>query len=82
MFTEGFTVVFKDNLIFENGRPIGIREGDDRLRFAKCHQYLNDQYERTKATGLDPESTFGLGRRRKTKKYKNKRKYNTRKTRR
>jgi hypothetical protein len=77
MFTEGFTVVFKDNLIFENGRPIGIREGDDRQRFAKCHQYLNDQYQRSKVTGLDPESTFGLGRKRKTKKSKKNKKRKT-----
>jgi len=41
-FTEGYTRVFKENLLFdEQGRPIGVLAGSDREeRFPLCHRRL------------------------------------------
>jgi hypothetical protein len=57
-FTEGFSSVFKTNLLFKNGKPIAVREGDDRQRMEQCHDKLTeDVYEQSsKRIGPDQES--------------------------
>jgi hypothetical protein len=41
-FIEGYPLVLKDNLVFENGQPIGV-QGGDRTRFRKCNEVLTRQ---------------------------------------
>jgi hypothetical protein len=58
-FTEGFSSVFKDNLLFnKNGKPIAVREGNDRQRMEQCHDKLTeDVYEQSsRRIGPDEES--------------------------
>jgi hypothetical protein len=72
LFTDGFDNVFKDNLIFKAGIPVGLREGSDRDRFKKCHEKLSeDQFQRSsKSLGPDTNATYGLGKPRKTRRHK------------
>ncbi len=61
LFTEGYTGVFRENLLFDReGRPIAVREGDDRAhRFPKCHTRLaEDRATRESRAGkIDVESS-------------------------
>ena len=85
IFTEGFFSVLKDNLLFRKGKPIAVREGDDRKRFGQCHAKLTeDDYEQSsrrfgpdeEAEGVAGKAFEGHGktrrRRRKGKKNKTK----------
>ena len=88
LFTEGYTGVFRENLLFDDeGRPIAVREGDDRTyRFPKCHERLAEDHaaREPKPGGVDFESAAGitaggvrrafLTRRKKQKKPKNQKK--------
>jgi len=60
LFTEGYTGVFKDNLLFNaDGTPIGVRPGHDREhRFRRCHVVLSedDAARRAMAAHIDPEA--------------------------
>ena len=60
LFTEGYTGVFKDNLLFNaDGTPIGVRPGHDREhRFRRCHVVLaeDDEARRAMAARIDPEA--------------------------
>lgn len=59
LFTEGYTGVFRENLLFDDeGRPIAVREGDDRTyRFPKCHERLAEDHAARQFYGVDPESS-------------------------
>ena len=78
IFTEGFFRVLKENLIFKNGIPIAVKEGNnDRDRSSQCHERLiEDDYERSsKKIGPDDESLgpmgkYSGGRKRRTRKHK------------
>jgi len=86
LFTEGYTGVFRENLLFDDeGRPIAVREGDDRMyRFPKCHARLAEDHAARQLYGVDFESAAGitaggvrralLTRRKKQKKPKNQKK--------
>lgn len=86
IFTDGFFNLMKNNLVFnKEGEPISVRDNPgDRLRFQKCHEKLteDDFARRAQKVGQrDPEAEgvtgqafakYGLGRKRKTKRRKNK----------
>lgn len=57
-FTEGFSLHLQNNLLMRNGKPIAVREGDDRKRMEQCHAKLTeDVYEQSsKRIGPDEES--------------------------
>jgi hypothetical protein len=65
IFTEGYTQVFKDNLLFNaDGTPIGVRPGHDRdHRFRRCHVVLSedDAARREMAVRIDPEANAFRG---------------------
>jgi len=73
-FTEGYTQILKSNLVFENGIPIGVREGDDRKRMSQCHEKLTeDNFARQRIPIAEPQPeshTTGLGRKRRTRRHK------------
>ena len=65
LFTEGYTGVFRENLLFDDeGRPIGVREssGDREYRFPKCHARLAEDHvaREPKPGGIDFESSAGI----------------------
>ena len=65
LFTEGYSGVFRENLLFDDeGRPIGVREssGDREYRFPKCHARLAEDHtaREPKPGGIDFESSAGI----------------------
>ena len=59
LFTEGYSEVFRGNLLFDSeGRPAGVREagGDRADRFPLCHRRLADDDALRRGPRSDPEA--------------------------
>lgn len=59
LFTEGYSQVFRNNLLFDSeGRPAGVREagGDRAHRFPLCHRRLAEDDALRRGPRSDPEA--------------------------
>jgi len=80
-FTEGYSLHLKDNLLFRNGKPVAVREGDERKRMSQCHEKLTeDDFEQSsirigpdeESKGVTGKAFEGYGRRTRRRRHKGK----------
>jgi hypothetical protein len=82
LYTEGYTAVFKNNLLFENGIPVSVREGDDRKRFGRCHKALSEADVTRKRVPVGPDVTSSAFKKAGTRGQKKRKRKGTRRNRR